>query len=370
MKPLLFVCSLLDAGGAERHWATLLPALLDRGLPVRLVGVKGGGRAFESVRDAGVPTRILGGRGGIASAVKLFDLRRDFDAGLAAVVTWGFDAHFLGGRLASRYRVPHVLHWHPGPGVHVSALQRVALSLAIRSGAGALAVSASQLPDLRRLGFSESRIAIGPPGVPCPVVDFAGANEARAGLGLPVDAFIPALVGRLAPEKRIDRFVDAVGALQRKGLRVVGLIVGDGPELPRLRDRASAAGVSIEFAGYQSVVGNYMCAADVVCLTSDREALPLSLLEAAACGRASVAMEVGGVADVVVHEQTGLVTPAGDVDAFADALEALATSPDVAFEYGRRARVRWEAMYSVEAMADGHYELLTNVSGPPVAWRS
>jgi len=370
VKRPLFVCSLLDAGGAERHWATLLPALSDRGMSVRLAAVKAGGRAFDSLRAAGVPTVVLGGRGGIASAVKLLDLRREFDAGLDGVVTWGFDAHFLAGLLARRYRVPHVVHWHSGPGVHVTTTQRLVLALAIRSGTGALAVSASQLPDLRRLGFRDERMAVGPPGVPAPPVDFAGATEARAALGLSVDAFIPALIGRLAPEKRIDRFIDAVGALQRRGRRAVGLVVGDGPEGGKLRERAAAAGVAIEFTGYQASPGNYMCAADVVCLTSDREALPLTLLEAAACGRSCVAMGVGGVADVVVPGRTGLVTPAGDVDAFVDALDAFATAPDTVLEYGRRARERWETTYSVDAMADGHYELLDTVSGPPVVWGS
>jgi len=370
VKRLLFVCPLLDVGGAERHWANLLPMLSDRGASVRLVAVKAGGRAFESLRAAGVSTVVLGGRGGIASTVKIFDLRRELDAGLDCVVTWGFDAHALVGLLARGYRVPHVVQWQAGPGLHVTAFQRIGLALAIRNGAGALAVSTSQLPDLRRLGFRDDRIAVEPQCVPQPSIDFAGAGEARAALGLPADAFIPALVGRLAPEKRIDRFIDAVGALQRRGRRVVGLVVGDGPEGGKLRERAAAAGVAIEFAGYQTSPGNYMCAADVVCLTSDREALPLTLLEAAACGRPCVAMGVGGVADVVVSGRTGVVTPAGDVHAFVDALDAFATAPATALEYGHRARERWEATYAVDAIADAYYELLVTVSGPPVVWGS
>ncbi|BCA23202.1 hypothetical protein BDHH15_64170 [Bradyrhizobium diazoefficiens] len=73
-------------------------------------------------------------------------------------------------------------------------------------------------------------------------------------------------------------------------------------------------------------------------LPSHREGLPVSLLEAAACGRAMVATNAPGCREIVVQNETGRLVPVEDAKALADALLSLALSPELRSRYGRTAR--------------------------------
>ena len=83
--------------------------------------------------------------------------------------------------------------------------------------------------------------------------------------------------------------------------------------------------------------------ATVVALPSYREGLPKSLLEAGATARALVTTDVPGCRDVVAHDQTGLLVPARDPDALADAVGQLL------IDDGLRERLRWAARADIEA---------------------
>jgi len=114
-------------------------------------------------------------------------------------------------------------------------------------------------------------------------------------------------------------------------------------------------------AGFRADALDIMNAADVVCLTSAVEAAPLSLLEAMSLGRPVVATNVGGVADLVVDGETGLLVPADHPRAVADALVALARDPVRADALGRAGRGRQQQRFSIEAMVDGYTELLVEL---------
>ncbi len=363
LRPTLFICSVLDTGGAERHWETLIPALEEAGQPARLVAVKAGGRAFDSIAQSGIPARVLRGRGGLVSLAKLPHLLSESRARPGVVVSWGVDAHVLGTVVARRLKIPHLIHWHAGPGSTLSRSQRLALNLVARSGAGAIAVSKAQIGELNGFGFRSAAVRVAPAGVPDPAREFDTRASARSALGLSESAFIPLLVGRLATEKRVDRFVESVAKLRHKGVDAQGVVVGDGPELRRI---SAASQTAVKFVGFQRQPANFMIAADVVCLTSDREAMPLTLLEAAACGRATVAMDVGGVHEAVVDAVTGFVTPQGDVDTFVDVLTRLAADPGRAEALGERGRARWSQSFSVDTMVRWYLELLHEVGTSPI----
>jgi len=88
--------------------------------------------------------------------------------------------------------------------------------------------------------------------------------------------------------------------------------------------------------------------AHMAVLPSYREGLPLSLLEAAACGRAIVATDVPGCREVVVHEKTGLLVPPRDARALADAIARLAGDPDLRAHLGQAARQRVLERFTVD----------------------
>jgi glycosyltransferase involved in cell wall biosynthesis len=104
-----------------------------------------------------------------------------------------------------------------------------------------------------------------------------------------------------------------------------------------------------------------MHAADVVCLTSAVEALPMSVLEAMSVARPVVATGVGGVPDVVRHGETGLVFPPARMSEMAGALASLARDADRAAALGRAGRERQREEYSIEAMTAGYAALLEAV---------
>ena len=92
--------------------------------------------------------------------------------------------------------------------------------------------------------------------------------------------------------------------------------------------------------------------AHIAVLPSYREGLPLSLLEAAACGRAIVAADVPGSREVVVHEKTGLLVPPRDARALADAIARLAGDPALRTRLGGAARQRVLERFTVDKVVE------------------
>jgi glycosyltransferase involved in cell wall biosynthesis len=116
-------------------------------------------------------------------------------------------------------------------------------------------------------------------------------------------------VGRLVPWKRVDRLLEVLKALPELGL----VVVGDGPERPRLEQMARELGISsrVYFAGQRTKreTLSLMAACDIFLLNSTYEGLPHVVLEAMALGLPVVATAVGGVPEVVRDRETGMLSP-------------------------------------------------------------
>jgi phosphatidylinositol alpha-mannosyltransferase len=134
-------------------------------------------------------------------------------------------------------------------------------------------------------------------------------------------------MGRLAQQKRAIRLVEAMAAMQQKNVHLT--IVGDGYQRQMLQERARELGVAsrITFAGFKrgaSAVAEYHNA-DVFVLPSDREGMPLSVLEAAAAGLAIVGSDVMGIRELIAD--VGVLVPHPSGKTFATALDVLAKNP-------------------------------------------
>ncbi|HEV7564997.1 MAG TPA: glycosyltransferase [Microbacteriaceae bacterium] len=361
----MFVCPKLDAGGAERHWATLLPELASRGMTIRLIAIEGTGRALEQLRQEQIPVRELGAKG-LSALSRIPALLTEARHHPDVVVTWSFNAHALGAIFGLLTRTPQVVNWHRQPDLPMTRRQRWSIRLAARSGAGVIAVTQAQLPELYALGFPKERAQVVPNGVEGRTT--ASKAELRRTLGIPANAFVAVLVARLRPEKRIEDFIEAMGLLRETVPDAVGVVVGDGPEDGALRAFAEARQAPVGFAGYQEDPTRHMVAADVVCLTSAFEALPMSLVEAASVGRPIVATNVGGIDEIVLDGETGRLIPTHRPAALAACLEELAGNPAQRAAMGARAQQLWSDEFSMESMVDRYGELLSTVSGPPTRW--
>jgi glycosyltransferase involved in cell wall biosynthesis len=92
--------------------------------------------------------------------------------------------------------------------------------------------------------------------------------------------------------------------------------------------------------------------ASIAVLTSEREGMPVCLMEAAACGVPAVAPAVGGIPELVEDGATGLLTPAGDRPALVAALLRLLQDRELASRMGDAARIRAQERFSVSHQVD------------------
>jgi glycosyltransferase involved in cell wall biosynthesis len=362
---LLFVCPDMRTGGAERHWATLIPALVRRGADARVLCLAEEGALFGELTAARVPAECVRMRGradprGWRRALSFAEPRPD------AVVSRGVSALLVGEAIARRAGAAHVVNEHTpltpaGELLPLRAHQRLLTRLVAPRARLVIAVTARQIEPLTRLGYRRERIVVVPNGVfSGGLRPAAGREPVRESLGLADGDFAVLCVANLRPEKGVGVFIRAVAAARRSQPRIRGFVAGEGRERERLARLADGAGV--ELLGVRDDVPDLMLAADAVALTSEAEALPMSVLEAMALARPVVAADVGGILEAVVDRETGLVVPAADAESAQRALVELAADPERACGLGAAARERQRKRFDGEAMVDGYLRALERVA--------
>jgi len=360
---LVFVAPNLDVGGVERQWSVLLPALMARGATAEVVTLDGEGRFFDELVSKGMTAKCLGvtGRlpivGALRAARAIATVRPD------VVMTAGASAHVVGHLASRQARAPHVVAIHTIQEGPMATRQRVFHRALAGRVAACTTVTQAQLPFASSLGFRPSATHVIPSGIDAPAIPAGQRDQVRAELGVGSEAFLALLVATLRPEKRAERFVEAVVRANQLDPRVRGVVAGSGPELDRVRDLCRESASVVASLGARTDIGELVHAADTVCLTSDAEALPLSLLEAMAGARPVVASDVGGVRDAVVDGETGVLVRSDDVAGFASAIAGLSADPELASRLGDAGRRRHLELFTTERMVDAHLELFEDVVG-------
>ena len=248
----------------------------------------------------------------------------------------------------------HLLHGYFSPPKTraVIALE----SLLARTTDRLVAVGNQVRDDLLAAGIGRpEQFGIIPPGLELPPA--MGRQKARDALGVAGDAPVVSFIGRLAPIKRPDRFVEVVRQVQhaRPGVRFI--VAGEGTEARVVAD----AGLPIAMLGWRDDVQNVLAASDAVLLTSDNEGTPLSLIQAALMGLPVVATNVGSVPDVVIDGETGWLTDP-DAQALAKVTLDMLERPDEATRRGRAAQERAETLYGVQRLAGDHADLYRGIA--------
>jgi len=195
-----------------------------------------------------------------------------------------------------------------------------------RNRSTALVQNSDDMAALIALGIAKNRIAL-IPGSGVDVNRFTPVSEPG---GAPSFGF----VGRLLEDKGIRALVAAHRLLRRRVPDAKLFIAGTpDPANPASVTEAEARSwndeAGIAWLGHVADIAGFWAKAHVAVLPSRREGLPLSLLEAAACGRAMIASDVPGCREVVLHEQTGLLFPVDNASALADAMARLASDPQL-----------------------------------------
>jgi glycosyltransferase involved in cell wall biosynthesis len=162
-------------------------------------------------------------------------------------------------------------------------------------------------------------------------------------------------VGRLLPAKGLSLLFESVAQLRREGLDVVVTLVGDGPARTELKATAEALGVS-EHVGFVGAVGQdeirqFYERADIFCLPSFAEGIPVVAMEAMAMELPIVTTRIMGIPELVEDGAAGLLVAPGRVDQLTDALRALVRSPQERRRLGAAGRQKVALEFDVRNSA-------------------
>jgi glycosyltransferase involved in cell wall biosynthesis len=239
----------------------------------------------------------------------------------------------------------------------LGALLRVLLN---RPSQTALVQNDDDRAGLIALGIEAERIAL----IPGSGVDI----EALQPLPEPQGPVTIAFVGRLLADKGIHMLIRAHRLLRQRRTGVELLIAGTpDPANPASLSESEAAALNrepgVKWLGQVSGIAALWARAHIAVLPSRREGLPMSLLEAAACGRPMVATDVPGCREIVRPGETGLLVPYDDARALADAIERLAASAVLRARYGAAARKLVVEKFSAAAIGGQTVDLYRRLMG-------
>jgi glycosyltransferase involved in cell wall biosynthesis len=181
----------------------------------------------------------------------------------------------------------------------------------------------------------------------------------RRELAIPVGCPVIGTITRLEPQKANEIFVRAVAHVVRERSDLVVIIAGDGPQRADLEKLAESLGIGrhIRFLGWRTDAVDLMAALDIFCMTSRWEGCPMVLLEAMAARRPVVTTDYGGVREIVIDEETGLVVALDDPVQFARAVLRLLAGTAERNRMGEAGRRRVEAHFDSASMLAAYARL-------------
>jgi glycogen(starch) synthase len=193
------------------------------------------------------------------------------------------------------------------------------------------------------------------------VIHNAVEEPATAPESPPVDTQRVLCLGRMSQEKGFDLALAAFALLVKRFPRARLAFAGDGPTRHHLEQQASALGVAqfVEFLGWVSRdrLPDLINTCTVVVIPSRQESLPLVALEAGLMARPVVGSRVGGLPEIVLHQQTGLLVDKEDSPALAEAIAYLFEHPDSAAQMGQAARNRVQRKFNWGQHVDSYDKL-------------
>ena len=373
------VIARLNIGGPAIQAITMTEALRPRGFATTLIR----GREGPSEGNMDALARSLGVTPVLVDSMRRDPSRRDLRAlwslirllrreRPAIVHTHAAKAGTL-GRVATLLAFPlpsrrpalvHTYHGHSLSGYFSSRTSRIYATVERALGSVTdvlIAVSDQVAQELEGFGVAPAqRFTVVPLGLDLRAFTVASGERdrrraaLREQLGVRSDQRLVTLVARLAPIKRVDRFLVVAQRLASADPRLRFLVVGDGELGPALRASAPARALGparLTWAGFRDDVSDVCFGSDVVVLTSDNEGTPVSLIEAQAAGTPVVCTRIGGVDSVVRDGVSGFVVARDDEPAFAAAVTR-ALNDDAVAAAARAGAAGVVARYSVLRLTD------------------
>jgi glycosyltransferase involved in cell wall biosynthesis len=178
------------------------------------------------------------------------------------------------------------------------------------------------------------------------------------------------ILGRLSPEKGHGILLEAARQLACEGIIVEIEIIGDGPFAETIRQQELALGLQgrVTYDGelLPDEVARRLADADLFCMASFSEGLPISIMEAMAVGVPVVTTWIGGIPELAVNEVTALTVPPGNSDALAAAIKRLVSDPALCEVLVTNARMKVEQMHSRHQNGAQLFSLLSSTAASQV----
>jgi glycosyltransferase involved in cell wall biosynthesis len=354
--------------GAERTLLELATFLRDQGWDSRIVALEGDG-AGELMRRAaehGIACEAYVPTGRLGLVPMLGRLRAMLGRESRAVVhSHGYKPDILIAALGVPRRLPCLATCHSW---YSETMKDKALEYldkwAVRRFDHVVAVSEEIYRDLRASRTPAAKLSRIDNGISIPALDRPQREEIRAEWNLAPGEKLVVQIGRLAKSKRNTLLLKAVADLPRDiAARVV--LIGDGEERSALAEYARSAGIEdrVIFAGYRPDAAAIMAAADVLAITSNKEGLPIVLLEAMAVGCPIIATAVGAIPQVL-SPQSAWIIPVDDDAALVRALREALGEASPARERAAKAKSVFLASYARDVMGRQYLDLYER------AWRA
>jgi L-malate glycosyltransferase len=366
------ICQLLHGlrvGGAEVLAARLARQLRDRYRFV-FVCLDELGTLGEKLRVDGFPVHVLGRRPGLdwRCPLRLAGLLRR--ERVALVHAHQYTPFFYGAAARLLCRRPPVLftehgRWFPD---HPRPKRILANRLLLERRDRVVGVGeAVRRALIDNEGIPASRVGVIYNGIDLAAFANGVADRlpVRREIGAGPGDFVILQVARLDPLKDHATAVDAFAEVARRRPDARLVLVGEGPELPRIEEAIARHGLAsrVRLLGLRTDVARLLRAADLFLLTSVSEGVPLTVIEAMAAGLPVVATRVGGVSEVVEDGATGLLAPPGDAAALAEKVLTLADNCGLRVQMGARGRTRAAARFSETKMLAAYEHLYEEMLG-------
>ncbi|MDZ7859281.1 MAG: glycosyltransferase [Candidatus Krumholzibacteriota bacterium] len=180
----------------------------------------------------------------------------------------------------------------------------------------------------------------------------SATNKIYPGLRDSSEQILVGIIGRLSVVKNHKNFLDAAAIISPKYTNVQFLIIGDGPLFSKLKKYARDKGLSerVVFTGSREDIPSILTQMDISVLSSNSEGLPMVILESMAASKPVVATEVGGIPELIINGETGILVKPRNSIALADGITKLVESQHLRDSMGEAARSRIKKYFSTDIM--------------------
>jgi glycosyltransferase involved in cell wall biosynthesis len=340
-------------GGAQSHVRELSLELRSLGHDVTVI-TGAPGVFTEQLRRAGIPcvqvsslVRPVRPHRDLAALAQLWNELRKLKPDLVCAHT--AKAGSLGRAAAKLRHIPSVFTPHGWSMVNRATLQPNRIFCWAESVAGKLGGRVINVCEFERACAEQLKV--------CPVkileVVHNGIAETAFARVRPVEAQPPliVMVARFSVQKDHATLLRALSGLLPVKWQLQ--LVGAGELRPLVTAQLNALGLGdrIRILPAETDVGRLLMEAQLFVLSTNFEALPITILEAMRAGLPVIATNVGGISEAVKNEETGLLVPRGDVAGLRNALSRLIAAPDTRLTMGKAGRRQWAKQFTASTMA-------------------